>query len=87
MNNVFVVIAQVNRAPGLAVMTSLVDRLLPIVRDDLIHEAEQVRDMGFERFQVLSNDQGADENAAAIAGFLDIDRAAGAALIAHLDLR
>ena len=65
----------------------LVDRLLPIVRDDLIHEAEQVRDMGFERFQVLSNDQGADENAAAIAGFLDIDRAAGAALIAHLDLR
>ena len=61
-------------------------RLLPIVRDDLQHEAERMRDMGFERFHTISHAQSPDENAAAMARFLGLEDAAGAALIGNTDL-
>lgn len=47
-------------------------RLLPVVRGDLEHEAERLRDMDFARFETLSADRAPDRNAAALARFLDL---------------
>lgn len=48
-------------------------QLLPVVRDDLEHEAERLRDMEFARFETVSPLQSQRDNAEAIARFLDID--------------
>ncbi|MBC9246652.1 glycosyl transferase [Paracoccus sp. 11-3] len=50
----------------------VVERLLPIVRGDLQHEAERLRDMGFPHFEVISEQAGTAINAAAIARFLEV---------------
>lgn len=47
-------------------------RLLPVVRADLDQEAERLRDMNFERFQVLASVQSLEQNATALERFLDV---------------
>ncbi|MCF3973104.1 DUF5928 domain-containing protein [Paracoccus salsus] len=47
-------------------------RLAPVVRADLEHEAERLRDMDFARFETIAADLAPDLNAAAIARFLDV---------------
>lgn len=47
-------------------------RLMPVVRGDLDHEAERLRDMDFARFETISDDRDPEHNAAAIARFLDV---------------
>ncbi len=51
----------------------LVDRLLPTVRRDLEHEAERLHDMGFDQFYTISPKASAEDNAAALAKFLDVE--------------
>ncbi|MDP5306849.1 DUF5928 domain-containing protein [Paracoccus spongiarum] len=50
----------------------VLDRLLPVVRGDLEHEVERLRDMGFSRFETCAAAQGIERNAAALARFLDV---------------
>ncbi|WP_312526878.1 DUF5928 domain-containing protein [Paracoccus sp. (in: a-proteobacteria)] len=49
----------------------VIERLLPTVRRDLEHEAERLRDMGFSQFYSISPKASVDDNAAALAKFLD----------------
>ncbi|QBX35619.1 beta-1,6-N-acetylglucosaminyltransferase [Paracoccus liaowanqingii] len=58
----------------------MVDRLLPIMRNDLEHEADRVKEAGFRRFSILSETAGTDRNAAALAEFLGITPDAARAL-------
>ncbi len=51
----------------------VVDRLVPAVRSDLEHEAERIRDLELDGIFTLSASAPADENAAALAGFLHVD--------------
>lgn len=74
---------------GLAGATTppeVVARLLPVVRDDLEHEAERLRDMEFNRFEVIAPGRSAQQNAQAIQRFLDIapESAHDLAQIPHL---
>ena len=48
------------------------ERLLPTIRGDLVHESDQIRDAGFENHSIVKQIQDASENAPAIARFLDI---------------
>ena len=48
------------------------ERLLPTIRGDLVHESDQMRDAGFEHHSIVKQTQDAPENAPAIARFLDI---------------
>lgn len=50
----------------------VVKRLLPVVCADLDQEAERLRDMNFERFQVIAEEQSLEQNAASLAQFLDL---------------
>lgn len=52
--------------------SEVVDRLLPVVRGDLEHEAERLRDMDFARFEVISPERTTEHNAEAIQRFLDV---------------
>lgn len=63
----------------------VVDRLLPIVRSDLHHEAERLRDMGFQRFHTLSSGQAAPMNATALARFLGVSRRVSGDVLRDLD--
>ena len=49
----------------------VIARLLPVVRADLQHEAELLRDMGFARLDTIAPRYDAERNAAALARFLD----------------
>jgi len=49
-----------------------VERLLPTIRQDVIYESEQIREAGFERHFLIRENNTVDENAPAIAGFLDM---------------
>src|SRR5690606_12176945 len=42
--------------------SGVVDRLLPVVRGDLEHEAERLRDMEFARFEVISPERTTEHN-------------------------
>ncbi|CAM3100053.1 DUF5928 domain-containing protein [Paracoccus nototheniae] len=50
----------------------IVDRLLPVMRSDLQHEADRVREAGFRQLSSISESAGAERNAAALAAFLGI---------------
>lgn len=50
----------------------VVNQLLPIVRADLDHEAERLRDQRFENFEEIAKSISTDRNAIAIARFLEI---------------
>lgn len=50
----------------------VIRRLVPVVRDDLLHEVERLRDMNFPHFNVISPGAGIAMNAAAIARFLEV---------------
>lgn len=52
-----------------------VGRLIPAVRNDLEHEAERIRDLDIEGFEVISDSQDEAANAAALARLLDVDPA------------
>ena len=64
-------IARVGLAGG-QTPPDVLDRLLPTVRADLQHEAERLRDMDFAGFHAIAPWRGPEENARALAGFLDI---------------
>ncbi|MGR3449567.1 MAG: DUF5928 domain-containing protein [Paracoccus sp. (in: a-proteobacteria)] len=49
-------------------------RLLPVMRSDLEHEADRLKEAGFAQLFVVSDAAPPDRNAAAIAAFLDLDR-------------
>ncbi|MFD1796194.1 beta-1,6-N-acetylglucosaminyltransferase [Paracoccus aurantiacus] len=51
----------------------VVERLLPVVRSDLTHEADRLRDMGFAHYFEISEKRGAKRNASVLAAFLDVD--------------
>ncbi|MDO5605763.1 MAG: DUF5928 domain-containing protein [Paracoccus sp. (in: a-proteobacteria)] len=51
----------------------VIERLLPVVRGDLEHESERIRDLGLEGHFEIGAGFGAARNAAAIAGFLRVD--------------
>ncbi|RNF32816.1 DUF5928 domain-containing protein [Paracoccus methylarcula] len=57
---------------GATTPEDVVERLLPVVRADLDQEAERLRDMNFERFDVIADEQPLDQNAVAIERFLDV---------------
>nr|WP_010392404.1 DUF5928 domain-containing protein [Paracoccus sp. TRP] len=59
-------LAGAETAPG------VVDRLLPLVRADLEHEAERLRDMEFAAFHAIAPWRSAEENAAQLARFLEV---------------
>lgn len=48
------------------------ERLRPIVRADLEHEAERLRDMNFERFYTIAEAQSLERNALSLQQFLDL---------------
>jgi len=48
------------------------ERLLPTIRGDLVYESDQIRDAGFEHHALIRERLSPEENAPAIAGFLDI---------------
>ncbi len=76
------------RRIGLAGDTSppeMVDRLLPILRSDLRHEAERLRDMGFPHFHTLSPGQSVPVNTTALARFLGVSRRVAGDLLRDLD--
>lgn len=50
----------------------LIESLLPVVRGDLEHEAERLRDMEFPRFEVIGPDRPDAQNVLALRRFLDI---------------
>lgn len=50
----------------------VVASLLPVMRGDLEHEAERLRDMQFNGFEVLSARRNVDQNAEALARFLEV---------------
>ncbi len=52
----------------------VIERLLPTIRSEFALEAERLRDAAFPGHLVVSETRPADENAEAIADFLDIDR-------------
>ena len=54
----------------------VMDRLLPTVRFELTFESTRLRDAEFEEFYVMSQEAPDEENAAALADFLDIGEAA-----------
>lgn len=49
-----------------------IERLLPTVRADMEHEAERLRDMDFASFHSIAPWRSPEENASALAAFLDI---------------
>ena len=51
---------------------TVIRQLLPVVKSDLAHEAERLRDMDFAHFSVLAPKALVDANAQAIARFLDV---------------
>ena len=51
----------------------VVERLLPIVRSDLAHEAERLRDVNLDEYYEISEKNGPVRNAAVLAGFLEVD--------------
>lgn len=63
-----------------------IHRLLPVVKDDLEHEAERLRDMEFERFETVAPELGVDHNAAALMRFLDLSPEMAQDLAATPDL-
>ncbi len=50
----------------------VVRRLAPVVRDDLDHEAELLRDMGFARFETITPAAPQDRNALSLQRFLEV---------------
>lgn len=50
-----------------------VARLLPIMRSDLEHEADRLKEAGLGRLSIITDTASAHRNAAAIAAFLDLD--------------
>ncbi|MDF1718758.1 MAG: DUF5928 domain-containing protein [Antarcticimicrobium sp.] len=62
------------------------ERLLPAIRNDLIHETDLLRDAGFEHFSRIRETAEVEQNAAALSDFLAIphDQAMGLAQEAHL---
>lgn len=64
----------------------VVNKLLPIVRADLDHEAERLRDQAFEGFEEISQNIAIDRNAAAIARFLEVSEAVAHELAATPNL-
>lgn len=64
----------------------VVDRLLPVVRSDLEHEADRLKEAGFRRLVTISETAGVDRNAAALAAFLGVteDQARRLAETPHL---
>ncbi|MDO5657128.1 MAG: DUF5928 domain-containing protein [Paracoccus sp. (in: a-proteobacteria)] len=57
---------------GQSTPPEVVERLLPVVRGDLEHEAERLQDMEFENFGQISASSGVERNARKIAAFLNI---------------
>jgi len=56
------------------------DRLLPVMRSDLQHEADRMREAGFRQLSLLSETAGTERNAAALAAFLGVSPELGLAL-------
>jgi hypothetical protein len=50
------------------------ERLLPTIRNDLVHETDRIRDAGFAHYGRISETAPPEENAATIADFLSIPR-------------
>ncbi|MDO5622649.1 MAG: DUF5928 domain-containing protein [Paracoccus sp. (in: a-proteobacteria)] len=71
---------------GEASPQAVVDRLLPVVRSDLEHEAERLQEMDIETLFTISPHRSEAENAATLAAFLDIpqDQAEELARTPHL---
>ena len=67
---------------GAETAPEVVERLLPTVRADLLHEAERLRDMDFPSFHSLAVWRGAEENALQLARFLDLPPEAALQLVA-----
>ncbi|MEN8838298.1 MAG: DUF5928 domain-containing protein [Celeribacter marinus] len=57
---------------GEATPKEALERLLPTIRSDINHEADQIRDQDYENFYLMRENNSDDENAACIARFLDI---------------
>lgn len=57
---------------GAHTSSDVVERLLPTVRGDLVHEAERIRDMDFSGYSSIAPWRSDEENAAQLARFLDI---------------
>ena len=57
---------------GAQTAPEVIERLLPTVRADLQHESERLRDMGFAGFHSVAPWREPAENAAQLAGFLDV---------------
>jgi hypothetical protein len=49
-------------------------RLLPTIKSDITYESDQIRDAGFENLEIVHEASEPEENAGAIAQFLDIPR-------------
>ncbi|NHF72202.1 DUF5928 domain-containing protein [Paracoccus xiamenensis] len=66
--------------------SEVIERLLPVVRDDLEHEAERLRDVRFNDYFEISEKDGPIRNAAALAAFLGVEeeRARSIASTPHL---
>ncbi|WP_282602301.1 DUF5928 domain-containing protein [Paracoccus sp. PARArs4] len=64
----------------------VVERLLPVVRNDLDHEADRLREAGLANLFTLSSDADEDRNTVALANFLGLteDRARELARTPHL---
>ncbi|MGZ3217710.1 DUF5928 domain-containing protein [Paracoccus sp. T5] len=58
----------------------LADRLLPIMRSDLEHEADRLKEAGFAQFGTISETAATERNALAIASFLGVSPEEGRAL-------
>jgi hypothetical protein len=62
------------------------ERLLPTVRNDILHESDRIKDAGFDNFLRIREQDSADANAQALAAFLTIgaDKALEIATTDHL---
>lgn len=58
----------------------VVERLLPVVRSDLEHEADRLKESGFKHLATLAEHHPVARNAAAIAGFLGLSEQVGSEL-------
>ena len=69
------------RTPQLAL-----DRLLPTIRNDILHEGDRIRDAGFNQLFHVRESASAEENAGQLSGFLSLsgDKAMELAATRHL---
>jgi hypothetical protein len=50
------------------------ERLVPTLRNDLHHELDRIRDKEYENYERISEEADPEENAEALARFLEVER-------------